>query len=116
MLNLSRLRLLGDFRETQGNAVADAIDAVRRVEPVPVRRPIIRGLAVPTAATVHAARAPFRARWITDGTLGVFVEPIATPLKDIPMHVAETPSVCFLLAHRVRLIVTVLIKPSIVAQ
>ena len=30
---------------------------VRRVVPVTIRRPAIRGLVVPTAATVHAVRA-----------------------------------------------------------
>ena len=40
----------------QGNAEADVV-AVRRVVPVPVRRPTMRGIVVPTAATVHAVRA-----------------------------------------------------------
>jgi len=40
----------------QGNAEAVVV-AVRRVVPVPVRRPTIRGIVVPTAATVHAVRA-----------------------------------------------------------
>ena len=41
----------------QGNAEAEVVVPVRRVVPVPVRRPTIRGLVVPTAATVHAVRA-----------------------------------------------------------
>ena len=40
----------------QGNAEAVVV-AVRRVIPVPVRRPTIRGIVVPTTATVHAVRA-----------------------------------------------------------
>jgi hypothetical protein len=42
----------------QGNTKAVVVVvAVRRVVPVPVRRPTIRGLVVSTAATVHAVRA-----------------------------------------------------------
>ena len=40
----------------QGNAEAVVV-AVRQVVPVPVRRPTIRGIVVPTAATVHAVQA-----------------------------------------------------------
>jgi hypothetical protein len=40
----------------QGNAEAVVV-AVRRVVPVPVRRPTIRGIVAPTATTVHAVRA-----------------------------------------------------------
>ncbi|MFM8263511.1 MAG: hypothetical protein ACKN9S_14635, partial [Pirellula sp.] len=56
-----RLLRLGDLGGTQGNAKAAAVEegAVRRVEPESVRRPTIRGLVIPTAATVHAERALF---------------------------------------------------------
>ena len=41
----------------QGQAKAHVVVAVRRIVPVAVRRPAIRRLVVPTAATVHAVRA-----------------------------------------------------------
>ena len=41
----------------QGQAKAVVVRAVRRVVRVAVRRPAIRRVVVPTAATVHAARA-----------------------------------------------------------
>ena len=41
----------------QGEAETEVVVAVVRRVPVPVRRPTIRGIVVPTAATVHAVRA-----------------------------------------------------------
>lgn len=64
-----RLWRLGKSGGTQGNAEAAAVVAVRRVAPVPERRPTKRGLVEPTAATLRAGRALIRATRIADGTL-----------------------------------------------
>ena len=77
---LVRLRRLGDSGWTQGNAEADAKAADRRVVPEPARRPTIRGLAAPTAATEHAERALFWASRIADCTFGIISGPA---LQDI---------------------------------
>ena len=87
MLNLSRLRLLGDFRETQGKAEAVVEASERRDVPGAGRRPTTRGRVAPAAATDHAGRAHFWASRIADGTLGVFTVPVAAPLPNIPVHV-----------------------------
>ena len=83
-----RLRRLGDSGlGTQGEAEAEAVEAVPRRAPAPVRRPAIRGPAVPTAATDHAVRTLFWSSRIADGTLGVFNIPVAAPFPDVPVHV-----------------------------
>ncbi len=86
-LSITRLRRLGDSGRTQGNAQAVAVEAVRRVEPVPVRRTTNRGNAAPTAATEHADRALFWTSRIADRTLGVLTIPGAAPFPDVPVHV-----------------------------
>ena len=96
ILFITRLRRLGDSRWTQGNAEAVVVEPVRRVVPVMIRRPAIRGLAEITAATDHAERALPWSNGIAHCTLGVLTVPVATPLPDIPLHVVETPGVCFL--------------------
>ncbi len=111
-----RLRRLGDAGGTQGNPEAEEVETERREGSGPERRSTIRGNVDPTAATVHALQALFWTSRIADCSLWIFIVTVATPLTDIPLHVEETPSVCFPLAHRVRLTVTVILKPSIVAQ
>ena len=78
---LVRLRRLGDSRWTQGNAEADEAVAVRRVVPVPGRRPATRGLVEPTATTEHAVRALFCDSRIAEGTVGILTVPVAAPLQ-----------------------------------
>ena len=116
VLNLSRLRLLGDSRWTQGKAEAAAVEAARREAPVPGSRPTIRGLEVPTAATEHAARALTWASRIADCTLWIFFVPVAAPFPNIPMHVVKTPGIRFQKANRMCPVRTVAIKPTIHRQ
>jgi hypothetical protein len=80
-----RLRLLA--RRTQGHTKAVVVDAVRRLEPVAVRRTTNPGGADPTAATDHAVRARCGARGVGHGTTRVISMPILTPLPNIAVHV-----------------------------
>ena len=113
---LTCLLLFGDSGWTQGKAEAEVDNAVPRRATAPDRRPAVRGIEDPTAATEHAAQALPWSNGIADCTLGIFTVPVATPFREIPMHVIKPPSVCLLLSDGVRLTVAVSIKPSIVAQ
>ena len=85
---LNCLLLLGGFRlETQGNAEAKARVAVRRNAPVPERRPTKLGPDAPTAASFHAVRALFWTSGIADCTFRIITVPVATPVRNIPVHV-----------------------------
>ena len=113
---LVRLRRLGDSGWTQGNAEAVVEVADRRDEPDPDRRPTIRGLVEPTAATDHAERALFWATRIADCTVGILTVPVAAPLPNIPMHVVKTPGIRLQKANRMCPVRTVAFKPTVLGH
>jgi hypothetical protein len=92
-----RLWRLGKSGGTQGNAEASAVVAVRRVAPVPERRPTKRGLVEPTVPP-HSARdepllGPLGSLLGPLGSLtaplGVVTVPIAATFPDITVHVLQ---------------------------
>ncbi len=85
---LTSLVLLGDSGwGTQGNTKADVDNAGPRRATAPDRRPAVRGIEDPTAATEHAAQALPWSNGITDGTLGVSTVPVAAQFPQVPVHV-----------------------------
>ena len=83
-----------------------------------VRRTAEPGHEPPTAAAPHAVRARFRPLRVVRGRIRVIppVAPILAPLPYVPVHVVQPPSIRFLIAYRMGLIVRVLPIPSIFFQ
>ena len=111
-----RLRLLGNFGWTQGQAEPADDAAARRVAPVPVRRPTNCGLEDTTAPTEHAGRALFSANRIGDRPVRILTVPIRAPLHDVAMHVIQSPSVPLLLTNRMCLTITIFVVPSVITE
>lgn len=93
LFNLTRLRrslfLTG---RTQSQTEAEERAAVRRNEHVAVRRPAIRRVEVPTAATGHAVGACLSPEWIRNGGFTEGTIPIMCPRKQIAMQIECPPN------------------------
>ena len=106
-----RLRRLD--RRTQGHAEAAVGRAVRRDARVAVRRPAIRRDVEPTAATVHAGRAPFGYHRIHYVAFFIVTKvPVMRPLEQVTVHVIQATNARTKFPGRVTVLATVLLKPS----
>ncbi len=104
----SRFFCLGELGKKNGAEAYNA-EPIRRRTVVPIRRPAVLRVVVPTAAAIHPDRTSVWACRIARWRLRVTVPPVRTPFPNVPVHVVQAPCVRLLLTHcvgrRTRIIV-----------
>ena len=104
------------FLRTADNTKAQVVVAVRRQNPVAVRRPAVVSRVEPAAAAIHPARARCSTTRVRHATTRVITIPILTPLINIAVHIIKPPSIGQLAADWMCLSTRVLSIPSGITQ